>query len=252
MKLAAPAFAAGLAAACCSPQLRAPALPPPDPYGRVVAMLDGEPVRLRDVLTTAAETDLDALLRRHLVGRLIERRKRELGIVNSFEERLARARRVVVEAKSAAGAGAFDESLTKMGRSEEEYARTYAETDALDARLTNEKIASHALRAAGHVKTDLEAFEDADARRLSFRIEGLRLAAGWMEADLGAQGEREIFETEPGGSVGPLRAGSGHWVVVKVLDRLPPGASIDPPPSDEEIRLHVDWLLRRSRIEVVK
>lgn len=255
-----------------------------DPWDRSVATFDGRPVPLRDVVRTAVETDLDGMLRRHLVRLVIERERGRLGIMNSDEERFARARAAVASLRKSP---AFRETMERSGLSAEQYARVYSRTPQLDALLVTEKIVATALLRSESAEIDVSGFDrraeaqayreradravdrllcetcrgaesgcpDHALPRPSARIEGLRVVRGALVEDLGAEAEAAIFAALPGDRIGPVREKSGAWAVLQVIARHPPRPEarvmdlvLSDPPDEFEIKTHLDWLLRSSPV----
>jgi len=281
LRLAAPV----LMLAACAPRTPASLPAVPDPVlDRVVATFEERPVRMREVLQTAAESDFEGLLRRHLAKLALENRREELDVRNTDEERLARARLAVAAKRGEAG---FAELVRRSGLSEEQYIRSYAKSPELDARLAAEKVVIHALLSSESAEVDLAGFERREAAELyrerlvmgaarasckscekapcpahalptpAVRVENLRLVRGSLSEDLGESAEKAVFEASPGDLVGPVRERSGAWVVVQLIARQGPrstdslmDALLADPPDDLETRAYVDRLLRSLRIVV--
>lgn len=274
-----------LALAGCAPR-SSPLSSAIDPWDRPVATFDGRPVLLREVIRTAVETDRNGMLRRHLVRLVIAREREKLAIVNSDEERLARARGAVASLRANP---AFGATLQQSGLTEEEYARQYSRTPHLDALLATEKIVAAALLRSESAEIDVVGFDRRDDAekyrqwadrpfdrapcepcrgaeapcaahappRPSVRIEGLRVVRGALAEDLGADAEAAIFASLPGDRIGPVRDKSGAWAVLQVLARHPPRPDADimelvlsDPPDELEIKTHLDWLLRSGPIAI--
>ena len=270
--------------AACAPRTTTSLPPLPDPLDRVVATFEDRPVRMREVLQTASESDFEGLLRRHFARLAVEKRREELDVRNTDDERLARARLAVAARR---GEAAFAELLRRSGLSEEQYVRSYARTPELDARLAAEKVVMHALLSFESAEVDLAGFDRREAAMLyrerlvmgpaaasckscekapcpahaiptpAVRVENLRVVRGSLSEDLGEETEKTIFEAAPGDLVGPVRERSGAWVVVQLIARHSPrpidslmDALLADPPDDLETRAYVDRLLRSSRIVV--
>lgn len=226
-------------------------------WRRIIAYLDGEPIRYVDLLETAAETDLQTLLRRHLLKRVIERERESLGVTASDDELLARARAAVRHFKASRGTAELLRRIEQSGaKSEEEYVRRLAPT--LRERLLNEKVVVRGLRKRGWVRADIEAYDRPGAKEPRTRLERLVFARGMIRPDLGKELENIVFAAKPGETIGPTRAPGGRWLRIRVIDRGDPEPEPDPeevfrsilldPPSDRTLQLYFEWRLRESKV----
>lgn len=239
-------------AACGAP----PAVPPPPaaPEDDVVAYLDDVPIRRQEVLRTAAETDFPALLRRHLLRLVRDMKKKEYGIANTSEERRRRARRALADLRASRGEESVQDLLKKNGLTEEEYVARYAATEALDARLTNEKIVAYHVLSRGGVRFDM-------AVQGSPEVRDLWGVPGMLADDLGAEREAELLAAAPGAILGPWKRVSGPPASFRIRERVAPAAVtpeavtrfvLHAPPNDPSVEAHLEWLLRSARVRVAR
>lgn len=230
--------------AACGGASPAPPLRQPEmPADRVVATLDGEPIYLREVVEFSIQSDFDTMLRRYLLKRVAERKRRELGIEHTKEELYQRAKLQLNLLRAARGQAAVDERVRLSGlKSEEEYLRAFAEEDSVKAALTMEKIVAYSFLTQDVVEAELAALDSKEqAERLAraaresgerdleklAKTYGLDAALfgthGWLRgmlgADLDAAQEDALFQAAPGDLVGPLAGRRGFWFVAAVRSR---------------------------------
>ena len=228
--------------ACCAG--RSEPLPPLDPPGprmsEVVATWDGAPVTRGDVVQTALEIDFPNLLRRHLMRRLIEAKRRELGIENSPDELSKFALAWTREFKTRQPAD-FEQALKDSKKTEVEFACAYAKEPALAARLANEKIVAYALLTQDALQVD------AGPR--------VWVVRGMLQGRFGKQVEEEAFRSEEGATVGPVHIvrktrGSPRSYKEAAADVL--ARILLAPLDDATVESYFEWLLSRADIRILK
>jgi hypothetical protein len=200
-----------------------------------------------EVVQTTIDLDYPAMLRRHFLRLVIEKEHRRLGIQNTPAELWRYAQAKVAEFKTRAPQ-AFQRALEASKKSEEDYTRTLAQTQSLNARLLNEKAVTYALLTRDAVQISVP---PAKNRLWVFR--------GMLEKEFGAATEQEVFAAAPGAIV---RSGS---VEIKV-DQKSSGVErayreiagdvlahvLAEPLSDGTIEAYFDWRLSQTPIRYHK
>lgn len=210
-------------------------------YGQVVAVMDGRPITLEEVVQTSLDTDYAAMLRRHFLRLVIEKEIRTLGIHNSADELHRFAQAKIAEFKTRRPAD-FERALKASNKSEEDYARTYAAGPALDARLSNEKAVAYAILT-----------QDAAQISIGSIRKDLWVFRGMLEREFGPDVESRVFQGEN------VRAGFIEITVTQVRRGAPrPYVEIAEevmarilaePLTDATVEAYFDWLLSRAQIQ---
>lgn len=137
--------------AACGPARRPDPLPElprsedrPVRGDRVVAFLDGQPITWQAVAEKALELDPKGAVDQYVRWRIIEDRKRELGIRHAPEELRRRAESYVARLKAGTGPEAFRAELLRQGLNEAAYVRQLESSDFLAQILTFDKIVRYA------------------------------------------------------------------------------------------------------------
>ncbi|HEY3225963.1 MAG TPA: peptidylprolyl isomerase [Planctomycetota bacterium] len=249
-----------LAAACAAPGPReTPAAPPPnifdppasaDPQDdAVVAFIDEQPVRWRDVVDRAMSARGKELIDQYILWKLRRERIQELGIRNTPEELRNRAK-VGLEAKRAqVGDEDLKKWLAAQKLTEAEVIERLAQNPEFDESVKNEKAAAYTMLTEASIEIDAIAFTDPQEAasfatlvgRLSFGEAAERLAmtpnlqgkaAHWprhrfprgLAPDAIAASpelERKLFAMNKGQTTGVERAGGGILVIINVVDAHP-------------------------------
>ncbi len=137
---------------------------------RVVAFLDGQAVTWQAVAEKALELDPKGAVDQYVRWRIIDDRKRELGIRHTPEELRQRAETYVAQLKGATGPEGFRTQLVRQGLSEAAYLRQLEGSEFLDQILTFDKIVRYADLLEECLNVDLYEFGSA-AEAEAFRAQ---------------------------------------------------------------------------------
>jgi len=250
-----------LAAACAAPGPReTPAAPPPsntwDPPPAsnpqdeaVVAFIDEQPVRWRDVVDRAMTARGKELIDQYILWKLRRDRIQELGIRNTPGELRSRAK-IGLDAKRAqVGEEALKKWLAAQKLTEAEAIDRLAQNPDFDEVVKNEKAVTYTMLTEASIEIDTVAFTDAQeaaafatlAARTSFGDAAERLAltpnlqgkaAHWprhrfpqgLAPDAIAAApelEKKLFTMKKGQTTGAEKASGGIIVVVNVAETHP-------------------------------
>ena len=191
----------------------------------IVAIFNGEPLPWRVVAGKLLELDLKTAVDQYVRWRLVEDRRRELGIQHTAEELRRRAEVYAREARRQLGEEAFRAQIEREGATADSWISRLAASRFLNEILTMDKILRYNALLEDQLETDRMIFvEDADAARFAerARAQGFDKAAGELEKDgrkptLGRI-PREVFAR----SSPPTDPVLDEWVVEALL-KLKPG-----------------------------
>jgi hypothetical protein len=212
-----------------------PVLPPderplrPDRDGEIVALYNGEPLRWREVAEKTLELDLKNSVDQYVRWKIVEDRRRALGILTPPEEVRRRAETFLRQTRKSfeGGEAAFRAELTRQGFTEESYLEHLAGLRYMRETLTLEKIVRYQGMVEDAVEIDRMIFADeGDAKRFVEEC----AAAGFDRAaeEIGKKAKnrigrrpRETFrKSAPPGP--PEAPALDPWILEAVL-RLKPG-----------------------------
>jgi len=168
-----PGAALALLWGCASAPPREPLLPPApaersDRDGEIVALYNGEPLRWREVAERTLELDLKTSVDQYIRWKIVEDRRRALGIAHSPEEVRRRAAVFLRHARQSfqGGEAAFQAELKRQNFTEESYLDHLAGLRYMRETLTLEKIVRYQSLIEDTVEMDRMIFADeADAKK---------------------------------------------------------------------------------------
>lgn len=288
--------AACLALSACSAAVPREALPPAPPPARtdradeIVALYNGEPVTWGAVAAKLLELNLRGSLDHYVRWRVVEERRRQLGIQNTPGELRRRAEAVVGQARRQMTDEEFRAQLASAGLTEEGYVGRLAGSREMEETLTREKIVRYLELTEETLEIDrMVLSEESDARRFAdaCREQGFdRAAEGAAALGLkrrGVRRPREVFPLaappadppldpwivdqllalKPGETTGAETSRSGLFYVVRLHARRPgkkaPYADVQgevlesvlrDPPRPEAYESWIARELARNRVEV--
>jgi hypothetical protein len=144
-------------------------LPRPGPHAPqddpIVAFFNDEPLLRSVVANKAIEIDLKGAVDHYVRWRIVEERKKDLGIAHTPEEIRRRAEAVVREARAERGEEAFRAQLAAEGLTEETYVAHLRGSRALEDALALEKIVRYQALLEGAIMIDRMLFADAREAR---------------------------------------------------------------------------------------
>jgi hypothetical protein len=163
------------AASACSSPVPARELPPPPAERRgperadeIVALLNGEPLSWRAVAEKALEVNLKGAVDEYVRWRIVDERRRALGISNPAGDLRRRAEVLVRETRATMGADDFKAQLGSAGFTEASYVDYLVGLRAFEESLTREKIVRYAALTEDVLEIDRMVFSDeADAGRFA-------------------------------------------------------------------------------------
>lgn len=180
-----PASLLAILASCGAPPRENPTGPPPAnvhdqeprPGGRdgeIVAFVNGRPVTWADVTTHAMSTQGKSLIDEYIVWKLRTDRIRDLGLTNTPEELLARAKAIFQNILREFGEEAVLKDLKARNLTEEAYLQQFVQNPQFGERLLLEKLWAYTLLTEETREIRTVAFvEEQDATTF----------AGWAKAD---------------------------------------------------------------------
>jgi len=193
----------------------------------IVALFNGEPVTWQAVAENVLELNLRESVDQYVRWRIVDDRKKELGISHTPEELRHRAAVYLDQVKKQAGEERFRQQLTREGATEESK-RTQLEGSAfLSQILTLDKIVRFAAILEDQVEIDRVYFADeAEARRFREAVgsKGFDEAAKELPAERSsARGRlaREAFAK----SAPPADPALDPWIVAELLKLAPGGVT---------------------------
>jgi hypothetical protein len=159
-------------AGCASSPPRESPLPPPPPRAdrseEIVLLYNGEPVTWGAVAGKLLELNLRGSVDHYLRWRVVEDRRRQLGVANAPEDLRRRAEAVVRDARRQMTEDRFQTQLRSGGTTESEYVARLAASRELDETLTREKILRYLEISEETLEIDRMVFSDeGDARRFA-------------------------------------------------------------------------------------
>ncbi|MBI2899323.1 MAG: hypothetical protein HYY17_04015 [Planctomycetes bacterium] len=278
-----------LAAAACSPPSRrddAPATERPRAGDdRIVAFVDGAPVTWRAVADRAMNLELRRNIDLYVRWKVIEDRRRNLGIENTPEELGRRADAMIAQYKKSQGEEVFRRQLEAEGYTEASYRDFVVKNRLFAEKLTLEKMVRYSYFAEGWVETDRMLFadpEDGKSFLARAKEKGYDKAAEETKEARGrvTRRPREIFLRDlapadlppatverifslPVGGLSDLEQGrTGASCIILVRKRQTPRPDpydslrepvlqwiLEEPLSDAELAAWIDLQVKRSRVE---
>lgn len=214
---------------------------------RIVAFCDGQPVTWREVAEKALELDLAGAVDQYLRWRLVEDRRRALGIEHTPEELRRRAEALVRRLRETLPGGEpeYRQELARRGLTEEQYIRRLAASRFLADRLTVEKIVRYERLTEGVFEIDRVVFErPEEARRFAERSREAGFDRALAEA--GAEARRRVESFPPRLPPGPPEAPPLETQTLEALRALRPGEILTVE-SSREGRFCGVLRLRRAR-----
>jgi hypothetical protein len=203
---------------------------------QVVAVMDGRPITLGEVVQTSIDTDYAAMLRRHFLKLVIDKEMASLGIQNSADELYRFAQAKVSEFKIR-NPVEFKRALDASKKDEESYTRAYAASPSLGARLSNEKAVVYALLT-----------RDAAQINIGTIRKGLWVFPGMLEKEFGADVEREIFAGRSVRDITVTQVSRGTPRPYSEISGDVMARVLAEPLTDATVEAYFDWLLSRSDI----
>lgn len=234
------AWALALLAGCAGPRRDPlPALPATD--GRrerddaVVALMNGEPLTWRTVAERMLETDPRTAVETYVRWRVVEDRKRELGIAFAPEELRRRAELHVAQARKGLPEAEFRARLASEGITEKEYVDRLAGSGWLAQLLALETVVRTQSMMDGTMTVDRVLFaEEAEARRFAGRVKDAGFDAA--AAELKGEGRRRVARETFARSAPPQDPPLDAWIV-EALDGLQPGQVTDVESSRADLKV---------------
>ena len=219
-------------AACSAGPRTEPVQPAPLPRAHgdparersIVAFYNGEPLAWRSVAEKMLELDLKTAVDQYVRWRLVEDRRKALGITHTPEELRRRAEAYARQTRRQMGDEAFRVQLAREGATEEAWIAHLAGSRLLNEALTLDKILRYAALLEDTLETDRMIFvEEAEAKKFveNARVNGYDTAAGELEkgARKSTQGRipREVF---PKGAP-PADPVLDDWILEQLLKMKP-------------------------------
>jgi hypothetical protein len=201
----------------------------------IVALYNGEPLRWRAVAERMLEIDPRTAVETYVRWRVVDDRRRELGIAPTADELRRRAEVHVARARSGLGEKEFQARLAADGLTEREYVEKLAGSDYMRQTLTLDLLVREQRFVDGTLTIDRVAFAvEADARRFaaSAREGGFDAAAEGLG---GARGVRRLPRETFARSAPPADPLLDRWIV-EALDALQPGQMTDVESSRTELK----------------
>ena len=236
---------------------------------RIVAWLNDRPITRDTLLDATLQMDYRGTVDRYVMRVLMDERKKALGIKNTREQLLARARARVERLKGSAGEERFRKQLEQAGLSEAEFIDQWARQPSLDVLLANEKAVVHELLSTGYARIDLavlNSIDEADAYHRDPKavkprevIRDLRItrtmAPAMMRGDLVEQ--VMAVDKTPKAVRAALRGGSGavHVTVRERVEAVEPSAEqifenvVRRPPDPHELEMWVRSLFTGAEVK---
>ncbi len=224
--------AATLLAACSAGPRPGPVQPAPlartdgDPAQNrsIVAFYNGEPLPWRAVAEKMLELDLKTAVDQYVRWRLVEDRRKALGITHTPEELRQRAEAYARQTRQQMGDEAFRAQFVREGTTQEAWIAHLAGSRFLSDTLTLDKILRYAALLEDTLETDRMIFvEESDAKKFveNARANGYDTAAGEFEKGgrKPTQGRipREVF---PKGAP-PVNPVLDDWILEQLLKMKP-------------------------------
>ncbi len=212
----------------------------------IVALFNGEALTWRTVAERMLESDPRTAVETYVRWRVIEDRKRELGVAPTPEERRRRAESHVAGVRRSLPEAEFRARLASEGLDEAGYVRRLADSDWMRQLLALDLIVRYQAMTDGTMTIDRAVFaEEAEARRFAARCResGFEAAAAELEAQKRAGARRlprETFARTAPPADPPLDA----WIV-EALDGLKPGEATDVESSRSDLKYVVRLVEKR-------
>ena len=213
----------------------------------IVALFNGEPLTWRAVAERMLESDPRTAVETYVRWRIIEDRKKELGIAPTPDERLRRAETQVAAARRTLPEAEFRARLASEGLDEKGYLKRLAESEWMRQLLTLDMIVRYQAMTDGTMTIDRAVFADeAEARRFAARCreQGFDAAAAELEASKKA-GARRLPRETFARSAPPADPLLDAWIV-EALDNLKPGESTDVESSRSDLKYVVRLVEKRA------
>ncbi len=197
---------------------------PRDRDEEIVALLNNEPLSWRTVAEKALELNPKGTVDTYVRWRVVEDRRRALGITQNSQELRRRAETMAKQTRERMGEAAFKAQLEREGLSPEAYVEFVASSRSFETALTVEKIVRYAgLREDTFVVDRMLFVEEEDARRFDeeARSKGFEAAADAVKAagqkQTVARKPRETF-TRNSPPVDPIL---DEWIVEELAKKKP-------------------------------
>jgi len=285
---------------CGAPPLREePAKPPPPNHGDaipdapppqddIVAFIDKEPVRLREVIDHAMAARGKELIDKYILWKLRKDKIEELGIVNTPEDLRKRAELIVSAYRKKVGEEQFKKDIAARGMTESAYLDTFVKNAEFDEHVKTEKAVTFALLTEPSIEIDTVAFTDQSEAtaftllcgKVTFPVAVERLQTapdvrgkvGYWPRHRFPQGlapdviasspelEKKLFAMKKGQTSG-VETAKNMLVVIYIVETHPGVATsfasmhdrivaeiLRQPPSNDQLALWLDRLFKAKRI----
>lgn len=201
----------------------------------IVALYNGEPLRWRTVAEKMLEIDPRTSVETYVRWRVVDDRRKELGIAPGPDELRKRAEAQVAQARKSLPEKEFRERLASEGLTEQAYVGRLAESSWLLQALTLDLIVRYQALVDGTMTIDRVAFADeAEARRFSARCKDAGFDAA-AEAVGSVRGVRRLPRETFAKSAPPADPVLDRWIV-EALEGLKPGGVTDVESSRSDLK----------------
>jgi parvulin-like peptidyl-prolyl cis-trans isomerase-like protein len=191
----------------------------------IVALFNGEPVTWQAVAEKVLELNLRESVDQYVRWRIVDDRKKELGISHTAEELRRRAATYLDQVKKQVGEERFRQQLTRDGATEESKRAQLEGSAFLSQILTLDKIVRFAALLEDQLEIDRAYFADeAEARKFREAVEskGFEAAAKELPAERSSARGRLAREVFPK-SAPPADPVLDPWIVAELLKLAPGG-----------------------------
>ncbi len=231
-----------------------PALPPTSEGRRerddaIVALFNGEALTWRTVAERMLESDPRTAVETYARWRIIEDRKKELGVAPTPEERRRRAESHVAGVRRSLPEAEFRARLASEGLEERDYVQRLADSEWMRHLLALDLIVRYQAMMDGTMTIDRATFVDeAEARRFAARCreQGFDAAAAELDARKPA-GARRLPRETFARSAPPADPALDAWIV-EALDGLKPGEATDVESSRSDLKYVVRLVEKRPGV----
>jgi hypothetical protein len=243
---------AGLAGGCAAGSRGDPPPALPGADGRrerddaVVALLNGEPLTWRAVAERMIESDPRTAVETYVRWRVVEDRRKELGIAPTLDERRRRAEAYVARVRRTMPDAEFRARLASEGIDETAYVDRLAESEWMRQLLVLDLIVRYQAMTDGMLTVDRVVFADeAEARRFASRCReaGFDAAAEGLQAARPA-GVRKLPRETFARTAPPVEPALDPWIV-EAVDALSPGQATDVESSRTELKYVIRLVEKR-------
>lgn len=201
----------------------------------IVALYNGEPLRWRTVAERMLELDPRTSVETYVRWRVVEDRRKELGVAPGPDELRRRAEAQVAQARKSLPDKELKDRLASEGLTEKEYVKRLSESNWLLRTLTLDLIVRYQTLMDGTLTIDRVAFADeAEARRFASRCKEAGFDAA-AEAVASLKGVRKLPRETFARTAPPLDPVLDSWIV-QALDALPSGGVTDVESSRSDLK----------------